>query len=245
MKTSLIVATVVASLVALSIVPQLGAQNGMPPRASANPGHGAMPVALIDIGYIFKNNIRFKNAMDVLGKDIRATEDVLNKERMVIQKMMERLKDYKPSTPDFKHLEEDIAQKQADFQVKAQIQKREFQEREAALYFKTIQEINDAVKLYAESNQIGLVMKFNGDPIDSADRESVMRELNKPVMYYNRGIDITPFILTELNRGAVPNPGADTVRGGGGTGGGTRAPGGYAPQQPRMSTPPGNQPLQR
>lgn len=235
MKTSLIVATVVAFLVALSIVPRLGAQPGMQPRAPLGAGHAGMPMALIDIGYIFKNHVRFKNAMDMLGKDIRATEDVLNKERVTIQKMMERLKDYKPGTPDFKKLEEDIAQKQADFQVKAQIQKREFTEREAALYFKTIQEINESVKAYAESNQIGLVMKFNGDPMESTDRESVMRELNKPVMYYNRSIDITPIILSELNRGAVPTAG--TVQGGGaGPSKSSFGPGGYPPQ--RTAQPP-------
>jgi Skp family chaperone for outer membrane proteins len=195
-----------ASLVALSVVPQLGAQPGAQSRPMGG-AQGGTNVALIDIGYIFKNHIRFKNAMDVLGKDIRATEDVLNKERTVIQKMMERLKDYKPGTPDFKKLEEDVAQKQADFQVKAQIQKREFTEREAALYFKTIQEINDAVKYYSEKSGISLVMKFNGDPTDPNDRDSVMRELNKPVMYYNAGIDITPVILQELNRGAQLNPG--------------------------------------
>jgi hypothetical protein len=129
--------------------------------------------------------------------------------------------------------------------VKAQIQKREFQEREAALYFKTIQEINDQVRVYAENNQIGLVMKFNGDPIDAADRDSVMRELNKPVMYYNRGIDITPIILTELNRGAAPNPSTvGNPASGPGPGGGVRPPGGYTPQ-PRMTNQPGGQPMQR
>ena len=133
------------------------------------------------------------------------TEDSLNKERMIVQKMMERLKDYKPGSPEFKKLEEDVAQKQADFTVKAQIQKREFQEREASLYFKTIQEINDSVKHYSESKGISLVMKFNGDPVDPNDRDSVMRELNKPIMFH-RGIDITPIILEDLNRGNAWRP---------------------------------------
>ena len=59
-KTSLIAATIVASLVTLSVVSQLGAQGKFPMGAA--PG-GGTNVALIDIGYIFKNNIRFKNAM--------------------------------------------------------------------------------------------------------------------------------------------------------------------------------------
>jgi Skp family chaperone for outer membrane proteins len=216
-KISLIVAAITVSLVALTVVPRLGAQPGAagrPPMGSMGGGGGqggGTSVALIDIGYIFKSHIRFKNSMDSLGKDIRATEDTLNKERTVIQKMMERLKDYKPGTPDYKHLEEDIAQKQADFQVKAQIQKREFVEREGALYFKTIQEINEQVKYFSEKNGIGLVMKFNGDATDPNDRDSVMRELNKPVMYYSPGIVISDAILAELNRGQTPNPNQPVV----------------------------------
>ncbi len=174
------------------------------------------------------------NAMDALGKDIRATEDTLNKERSGIQKLMERLKDYKPGTEDFKKLEEVIAQKQADFSVKAQIQKREFQDREAALYYKTLQEINEAVKYFAEQKGIGLVMKFNSEPMDPSDRDSVMRELNKPVMFQS-GINITDIILAELNRGATPVPGSNKN-----SNGGVASPQGGPPSGVRTASPPRN-----
>ena len=38
------------------------------------------------------------------------------------------------------------------------------------------------------------------DPIDPNRREDVLRAINRPVVYQN-GIDITPDVLQELNRG--------------------------------------------
>ena len=55
-----------------------------------------------------------------------------------INKMVEKLKDYRPGTPEFKRLEQDVAQKQADFQVRGQLHKRDFMEREAAVYYKDL-----------------------------------------------------------------------------------------------------------
>jgi Skp family chaperone for outer membrane proteins len=230
-KKSLLAATVVATLVTFSLVSESSAQVGGMGRPAGG-AVGSQGIALIDIGYIFKNHIKFKNAMDGLGKDIKVAEDTLNKEREVIQKMITRLKDYKPGTPDYKHLEEDVTQKQADFTVRAQIQKREFQEREAKVYLLTVQEINDTVKAYSDSQGLTLVMKFNGDPMDPNDRESIMRELNKPIMYYRPGIDITPVVLDQLNRGQAPLIGTKPAGPGTGPGAGPGAGLGAPPRQP-------------
>jgi len=44
-----------------------------------------------------------------------------------------------------------------------------------------------------------LVLRFNGDPINANKREDVLRAINKPVVYQG-GIDITPDILSGVNR---------------------------------------------
>jgi len=46
-------------------------------------------------------------------------------------------------------------------------------------------------------------LRFNGDPPDPNNRDDVLREINKPVVYQN-GIDITPDVLADLNRSAAP-----------------------------------------
>jgi hypothetical protein len=80
--------------------------------------------------------------------------------------------------------------------------RRDFLEREAKIYFTTYQEVSNAVKFVAERNNIGMVLRFNGDPIDPQQREDVMRAIMQPIVYQNN-VDITPDVLALLNRGAA------------------------------------------
>ncbi len=38
--------------------------------------------------------------------------------------------------------------------------------------------MNDAVKVYAQRNNLGMVLRFNGDPIDPNKREDVLRAIS-------------------------------------------------------------------
>ena len=69
--------------------------------------------------------------------------------------------------------------------------RKDFMEREAKVYYQTYLEVVDAVKYYAKRHNIGLVMRFNGEPVDPNRRDDVLREINKPVVMQDQ-IDITP-----------------------------------------------------
>jgi Skp family chaperone for outer membrane proteins len=168
---------------------------------------GGMGIAVIDISYIFKNHIRFKQNMEFMKKDVMAAEDNLKKDRDHINAMIEKLKSFNPGTPDYKKMEEDITHLQSDFNVRASLQKKEFLEREAKVYTNVYKEIADETKRYAEKFGIAIVLRFNGDPVDPNNRNSVLNEINKPIVYQRNGIDITPYILDGLNRGAPLTPG--------------------------------------
>jgi Skp family chaperone for outer membrane proteins len=77
--------------------------------------------------------------------------------------------------------------------------RKEFLEREAKVYYQTYLEVVDAVKYYAKRQNIGLVLRFNGEPVDPNRRDDVLREINKPVVVQDQ-IDITPDVLALLNR---------------------------------------------
>ena len=77
--------------------------------------------------------------------------------------------------------------------------RKDFLEREGKVYYRTYLEVDNAVKYYAERHSIGLVFRFNGEAPDPNRREDVLRAINKPVVFQN-SIDITPDVLTLLNR---------------------------------------------
>lgn len=191
-----------------AVAPRGPVPGGTAPGGS--PAAGA-PIAVVDITYILENYPRLKAATDAFKRDMETAEAALKKERDAIAKKGERLKSLKPGTPDFKALEEETIKLDSDWKLKVNRQKSDFAERDAKNYLTAYQEISAAVKQYAERNGISLVLRFNGQPVDPNNPQSVQMELSKMVMYYHRDIDITDHVLAELKRAA---PVASQPRGG-------------------------------
>jgi len=156
--------------------------------------------AVVDVSYIFKNYQRFKAMMDQMKVDVEGAERTLSDERNAINQEARKLEAFKPGSPEHQREEERITELKTKFNLKMTKQRKEFLDRESKIYYQAYLEVNDAVKYFALRNNIGLVLRFNGDPVDSNQREEVLRAINKPVVFQN-GVDITPDVLRDLDRG--------------------------------------------
>ena len=174
---------------------------GVSPGANAS----RFGTAVVDINYIFKNYSRFTSALEGLKKQMKTADDQLKSERSKIASKEEERGQYKVGSVDYKRVDEEIAQLTAAFQLKANRIRKEFLEREAKVYYETYQEVSNAVKYYAQQHSIGLVLKFNGDPIDPAVREQILMAIKFKTVVYQNNIDITPDVLALLNRGGAPS----------------------------------------
>jgi Skp family chaperone for outer membrane proteins len=197
---ALAVAGVFGQAAAQAQVPTQPAPVAAPVARAATP---ASHVAVIDVGYIFKNHTRFKGAMDKMKDEVLAAENVLKAERDRINGLMEQLKGFNVGTPEYKKLEAEVAKAQGDFSVNAQLQKKDFMDREAKVYFQVYSEVERAVSQFARDNGIAVVHRFDGDPVDSSDRNRILGSITKPIVYYDPQIDITPDVLRMLNGAAV------------------------------------------
>ena len=55
-----------------------------------------------------------------------------------------------------------------------------------------------------------MVLRFNSEQVDAgAQPEEILRNINKPVVWYNRGLDITQVVLDSLNQRARTAPGSN------------------------------------
>jgi Skp family chaperone for outer membrane proteins len=163
------------------------------------PATPAVHVAVIDVGYIFKNHARFKQAMDRMKDEVLAAENGLKAERDRINGLMEQLKGFNVGTPEFRKLEAEVAKAQGDFSVNAQLQKKDFMEREAKVYMQVYSEIERAVSQFAREHGIAVVHRFDGEAVDTADRNRILGNITKPIVYHDPQIDITPDVLRMLN----------------------------------------------
>jgi Skp family chaperone for outer membrane proteins len=207
-------------------VPGAGAPAaGAPAAGGPSPGQNAprFGVAVVDVTYIFKNYQRFNAMMNQMKTDVEATEKALAEERRLINQEVELLNSkFQPGTPEFQREDDRITELKTKFNLKMTKQRKEFLDREAKIYYQAHLEVNDAVKYYALRHNLGLVLRFNGDPIDPNDRQDVLRAINNPVVFQN-GIDITPDVLRDLDR----------------SGGGAAAPAGGIGTRPSVPTVPG------
>ena len=154
-----------------------------PAQAQATARPPATHQAVIDIGYIFKNHAQFKSQMDKMRDEVMAAENGLKAERDRINGLVEQLKGFNPGTPEFKKLEAEVAKAQGEFNVEAQLQKKDFMDREAAIYLQTYSEVVDRVTQLAEYNNIALVIRYDSSEIDPTDRGSVIKGVNRNVVY--------------------------------------------------------------
>jgi Skp family chaperone for outer membrane proteins len=142
-------------------------------------------------------------------------ENALKAERDRINSLMETLKGFNVGTPEYKKLEAEVAKAQGDFSVNAQLQKKDFMDREAKVYLQVYSEIERAVSQFARDNGIAVVHRFDGDPVDSSDRNRILGSITKPIVYFDPQIDITPQVLKMLNGASVaaqPQPGQQPRR---------------------------------
>lgn len=183
------------------------------PAAQGTPGANAprYGMAVVDISYIFKNYPSFTASIEGLKKEMEAADGQLKADRDRLAQMEEQRNALKPGTAEFKQLDEELARQKADFSIKQGTIRRDFLEREAKIYYATYNEVAAAVRYFAAQNNIGMVLRFNGDPIDPNQREDVMRAIMQPIVHQNN-IDITPEVLALLSRSSAGGAGAAAAR---------------------------------
>jgi hypothetical protein len=117
--------------------------------------------------------------------------------------MEQQRNQYAPGSNEFKQADEQLARLKADFQIKTGKIRRDFLEREAKLYLETYTEVSKVIDSFARNNNIGLVLRFNGEPPaqNPQSREDVGRTINQAILFQNN-IDITPDIALLLSRGS-------------------------------------------
>ncbi len=157
-------------------------------------------VALLDVGYVFKQNAHFSALKENLKDELQRADAALKMKRDSIIQKAKVLKELNIGTPDYKYLEAQVANLQADLQVEVQLMKKELMMKEAKIYHEVYTEIYQEVEAIAQAYGFMVVIQFNGDPANPESPEVIMREISKPIVWHNASLDITPEVLKRLSR---------------------------------------------
>ena len=183
------------------------------PMAPAVQGPGGM-VALVDVNYIFKKHARLHTQLKELQGDAERVQKEFERQLQGLQEQQQQLNGMKPGTPDYQRMEESIVTQKANIQGQIALKRKEFVQKEAHLYYNAYREISDEVNYFCQQRGIALVLNFSGDTIHEEDPDAVARGIGNKVVFYNKSLDITPYILPRFIDGsrqpqAGPSAGAD------------------------------------
>jgi len=194
-RITLLSATIVASML---IGPGILFENQVKAQGQPAAPRGTN-VAVVDVGFIFKNATRFKQSMDdIKNDDERFKQEVLAKQE-AMQAAVQNLQKMQKGGTDYKILEEQIAGDQTKLRLDMARKQKERIEQEAKVYFNAYRELEDHINKFATTYGIDLVLRFNAEEMDPSQPESVLNGINRFVVY-QRDLNITGHILDTMNR---------------------------------------------
>lgn len=195
-KFRIVAATAACLLVSYIVL--VSSVEAQAPSAGGPPAPGL--IVLLDVTSLIKDNAHLKALMADMQRDVTKTEDIFRKERDTLRQLSEELKDMRAGTPEYKAREEEITKRGTDLNVKIQLQRKEFLQRESRIYFSVYQEIQQEVAYFAANNNISMVLRTSSEPVDVEKPDDILREMNKPVVWSSKGLDITQYIKEQLKR---------------------------------------------
>ena len=185
-----------------SVYAQTAATSPAPPNSRGT------SVAVIDVGYIFRNLERFKQAREDINADATKFTEEVRDRRAALAQQAEQLKSTPAGTAQYSQMEEQLANADTQLRLDMGRKQKERVEKEAKIYFNAYKEIEEQVRRFSDRFQIDLVVRFNSEDMDISKPETVLQGINRFVVF-QRSLNITNHILDELNRGTPP-PGIST-----------------------------------
>jgi outer membrane protein len=154
------------------------------------------------MAYVFKNYEKFTAMTASLQKEIEQTDDQAKAHISQIKQYQEQLSsgNLQEGSPDYTKLENQLLKAQTDLETFKRMAQREFLRKEADIYKTIYLEVEDAVQRYASYYQYTLILRFNRQTVDEAEKpQDIINGMNRQVVFFRPQDDITNSILDHLN----------------------------------------------
>lgn len=165
-------------------------------QAQEGNGGGGM-VAVLDVAKVFKDNTVFTDRMNAIKKEAEDFKARMQQEESALRQSAERLNELAPGSPDHKSLEAELEKKSAELRVLASQTNTDLLNREAAIYYDTYIQMQNAVADLSTQYNITLVLRFDSGPIDQADRPDVIKGVNRNIVF-QKNLDLTGMVVEKM-----------------------------------------------
>ena len=157
-------------------------------------------VGLIDMARVFKEYDKFEALRSGLKGEIQSSDQKAKVMAMRVQKIQAEMKTFAKDTDAYIARESELTKLASEFDAFRKVAQRDFLRKESQIYRTVYLEAVDVVQKYAEYYNYTLVLRFNGEKLDTADPAKLIQGLNRQVVYHRNEDDITDSVLEFLNR---------------------------------------------
>jgi Skp family chaperone for outer membrane proteins len=170
--------------------------------------HAQTKVALVDMGRVFKNHPEFTAKLEQLRNQATQFRTQSEQEQQQFLKKTEILDQFVRDSDEYRDTEAKLAKESASLEVEQRASMRELLKQEASLHADIYSEVNEFIAQYCSEHSIQLILRFNSDPVDAANPQSIMQRVNSNVVYYAPDKDVTNVIIQRISQvkgSAAPN----------------------------------------
>lgn len=194
-------AVLAATLVSVSATQAQGQ-----PQAQAQGQTQPGMVVVLDMVRVFKAHPGHQAAIKTIEARAEAMRKDFQAQQIALQeKAKQASQQYQGTQLDA--IEITLRQEEVALQTKARQAQTELMKSEAETFYKTHSEVMTIVQELCKQYNVGLVLGFDSEPIDPSRPESVIRGVQRSVVYHTN--DLTAFVLQRIPGAIVTDQTAD------------------------------------
>ena len=164
------------------------------PTTRAQDNQSAGWVVVLDVAKVFKANAEFDTKMQAIRKQAEALQATFKQEQETIGLDAQALQGQTAASEARYQLEAQLEQRQTALKTKARQAEADLLTKEAQIYFDTYQKMQRVVTSISQSNGIVLVLRFDSEAIDPANRGEVIKGVNRAIVFH-KNLDITDEVI--------------------------------------------------
>jgi outer membrane protein len=173
-------------------------QNGGAPKAV---------IGTIDMEAVWRDYEKAKFQREQLKAEGMAKQGSLNQIIAEATQVRKEMEGFAPGSPDFKLRESKLTELKAKLQAEQEKAQREFDAKEAEILSTFYREAQQMVAAVAKKLGMNFVVKVSNEPISGQNPEAVMMAMAKSVVYSDDSVDITDWVVHNLNTNYVQKGG--------------------------------------
>ncbi len=177
---------------------------------------GRTDVVLVDLSHIFEKYAGLTEMKADLKTAVQVAETEINKLQEQGRQKLAELKEAQKGTPQYDQIQAEWTRLQVEIRTRTATSRNELAEREAKIIYGVYKQVQDEVANFCRRNGVRVALVYKSKALNEDDFTQIAAKLQQPVLYAEPSIDITAYILEQLNaryaqRGVQP-PGQSVPR---------------------------------